>query len=141
MGEGRAQPVRFPIRIGRRSRPLLLLFGVRGDNAWVELDGEVRARFGAYRLSTPLANVTSYRIEGPWRWVTAIGVRTGIRHRNLTFAGSPHGGVRLNFRDRVPFLFYDTPALYVTVDDLDGLAAALEARGVHGEDARTGRVP
>ena len=29
---------RFPIRLGKRSRPLLRLFGVRGENAYVDLD-------------------------------------------------------------------------------------------------------
>jgi hypothetical protein len=132
---------RFPIRIGARSRPLLLLFGVRAGNAYVDLDGEFDARFGFYRVHTPLANIASWRIEGPWRWITAIGVRTSIRHRDLTFGGSPHGGVRVDFKAPIRFGFYEIPALYVTVDDLEGLAAALAARGIPGVDARTRRVP
>jgi hypothetical protein len=127
---------RFPIRIGRRSRPLLRLFGVRDGNAWVELNGGVDARFGFFGLRTPLSNVVSYRIEGPWLWLTAIGVRTSLRHRDVTFGGSPHGGVRLNFRERVRFGLLRIPALYVTVDDLEAMAAALSAHGVPGEDAR-----
>ena len=131
---------RFPIRIGARSRPLLLLFGVRAGNAYVDLDGEFDAHFGFYRVHTPLANIVSWRIEGPWRWITAIAVRTSIRHRDLTFGGSPHGGVRVDFKARIRFGFYAIPALYVTVEDLEGLAAALAARGIPGEDARTRRV-
>ena len=127
---------------------MLRLFGVRNGNAWVELvsvDGAadsdlVDARFGYFRLTTPLANIGSYRIEGPWLWITSIGVRTGFPHLDVTFGGSPHGGVRLNFRDRVPFGPLRIPALYVTVDDLEGLATALAARGISGEDARKRRV-
>jgi hypothetical protein len=37
--------------------------------------------------------------------------------------------------------FLHPRALYVTVDDLEGLAAALTARGIPGEDARTRVVP
>ena len=63
---------RFPIRVGRRSRPLLLLFGVRGGNAYVDLDGELDARFGFFSVRTPVSNIASWRIEGPWAWITAM---------------------------------------------------------------------
>ena len=132
---------RFPIRIGRRSRPLLLLFGVRAGNAYVDLDGELDARFGFYRVHTPLTNLASWRIEGPWLWITAIGVRTSLRHRDVTFGGSHHGGVRIDFKERLRFGFYRIPALYVTVEDVEGLAAALSERGIPGGDARKRRVP
>jgi hypothetical protein len=131
---------RFPIRIGRRSRPLLRLFGVRDGNAYVDLNGELDARFGFYRLSTPVSNIASWRIEGPWLWITAIGVRTSIRHRDVTFGGSPRGGVRIDFKERVRFGFLQVPALYVTVEDLEGLAAALSALDIPGEDARKRRL-
>jgi hypothetical protein len=132
---------RFPIRVGRRSRPLLRLFGVRDGNAWVDLNGELDARFGSHRLVTPLANVTGWRIEGPWLWLTAIGVRRGIRHGDITFAGSHHGGIRLDFREPVKMGLLRTSALYVSVDDLEGLAAALRERGITGTDARKRIVP
>ena len=127
---------RFPIRLGRRSRPLLLLFGVRRSNAWVELNGELDARFGFFRLRTPVANLASWRIEGPWLWITAIGVRRSVRHGDVTFGGSHRGGVRLDFHESVPLGPLAVPALYVTVEDLDGLAQALRERGIPGEDAR-----
>jgi hypothetical protein len=132
---------RFAIRLGRRSRPLLRLFGVRPGIAYVDLDGEFDARFGFYRVHTPLSNIASWRIEGPWLWITAIGVRTSIRHRDVTFGGNHRGGVRVDFRERVRFGFLRIPALYVTVEDLEGLAAALSERGIPGEDARKRRVP
>lgn len=126
----------FPIRVGRRSRPLLRLFGVRAGNAFVDVDDDLDAHFGRFRLRTPLTNIVSWRIEGPWLWVTAIGVRLSIRHRDVTFGGSPRGGVRVDFRDPVPLGLIRVPALYVTVEDLDGLAAALKERGIPGQDAR-----
>jgi hypothetical protein len=134
---------RFPIRLGARSRPLLRLFGVRGpDDAWVEL-GEVtlEARFGWSRAVTAISNIAGWRIEGPWLWITAIGVRRNIRRGDLTFGGSPRGGVRLDFVERVPVGPFHVPALYVTVDDLEGFAAALAERGITGVDARTRIVP
>lgn len=131
---------RFPIRLGRRSRPLLLLWGVRPDRAWVDLDGELDARFGFFRLRTPVSNISRWRIEGPFRWITAIGVRRSIRHGDVSFGGDTHGGVRIDFRERVPWgRFFRAPALYVTVDALEALAAELDARGIPGEDVRAGR--
>jgi hypothetical protein len=127
---------RFPIRLGARSRPLLRLFGARPDNAWVELGEELDARFGRFRVRTPLTNIVSWRIEGPWRWITAIGVRRSIRHADVTFGGNHRGGVRVDFREPVTLSRLRVPALYVTVEDLEGLAAALAARGIPGEDAR-----
>ncbi|CAN5744154.1 hypothetical protein BH24CHL6_BH24CHL6_06180 [soil metagenome] len=134
--DGDAGPTlrRFPIRLGPRSKPLLrLFFGVTAANAYVELNGEVDAHFGRFRLRTPLGNVKSWRIEGPWLWITAIGVRRSVRHGGVTFGGNHKGGVRLDFRERVPWSFLRVPALYVTVGDLDGFAELLAARGIPGE--------
>jgi hypothetical protein len=127
---------RFPIRLGARSRPLLRVFGVADGNAYVELDGDLDARFGFFRARTPFSNITSWRIEGPWLWITAIGVRRSIRHGDLTFGGNHKGGVRLDFREPVRVGPLHVPALYVTVGDLEGLGSALTARGIPGDDAR-----
>src|SRR5512143_3926559 len=96
---------RYPVRIGRRSAPFLrIAFGVNPDNAWATIDdGVITARFGRFLFQVPVANVTRWRIEGPWRWITAIGVRMSVRHRDLSFAGSPRGGVRLDFATPVPW--------------------------------------
>ena len=129
---------RYPIRIGRRSALLLrVLFGVTREKAWSTIDGGVvTTRFGWYELRVPVANIVRWRIEGPWTWITAIGVRRGIRHGDVSFAGSPHGGVRLDFRERVRWIIFRVPAFYVCVDDLEGFAAELARLGIPGEDAR-----
>ena len=131
-------PRRFAYRLGRRSRPVLRLFGVSGpDDAWVDLDGDtLAARFGWASATTPLANIVRWRIEGPWRWITAIGFRRSIRHADVTFGGSNHGGVRLDFHEPIRVGPFRPPALYLTVDDLEGFAEALAARGIPGVDAR-----
>jgi hypothetical protein len=134
--------VRYPIRIGSRSRLFLRFWGVTPQRAFVDVDEtSVHARFGFGDMTIPLANIARWRIEGPWLWITAIGIRMSVRHRDLSFAGSPHGGVRLDFRDRVRYGPFRIPALYVAVDDLEALAATLTAAGIPGEDARTRRVP
>ena len=128
----------FPIPLGRRSRPLLrLLFGVRPDRAWVDVNDELVARFGWYEMRTPMTNIARWRIEGPFRWITAIGVRMSVRHGDFTFGGDPHGGVRIDFREPIRWKIFRVPALYVTVESLSALAAELDSRGIPGEDART----
>jgi hypothetical protein len=130
---------RFPFRLGRRSRLILRVFGVRdGDDAYVRLETDrLTARFGRFEVTTPLDDIVSWRIEGPWRWITAIGVRRSVRHGDFTFGGSHRGGVRLDFRTPVRIGPFRSPALYVTVEDLEGLGSALLERGIPGEDART----
>ena len=130
---------RYPIRIGDRSRLFLrIAFGVTRERAYVDLgDGTILVRFGRFEVTAPLAAARGWRIEGPWRWITAIGVRMSIRHRDLSFAGSPRGGVRVDFTPPLRYRFLRLPAIYYGVEDLEGFAAALTALGIPGEDART----
>ncbi len=131
------RPVRrFPISLGRRSRLVLLLFGVWSGNAYVDLGEELDAHFGFFRVRTPIGNLVSWRIEGPWLWITAIGVRRSIRHHDITFGGTHRGGIRIAFRAPVRAMRLTIPALYVTVEDLAGFAEALTERGISGADAR-----
>ena len=55
---------RFPIELGRRSRGLLrVLFGVKPENAYVDLGDELDARFGYGRFTTPVSNIRSWRSQ------------------------------------------------------------------------------
>jgi len=132
------KPQTFPIRIGPRSALLLrIVFGVTPALAYATIDDHLCAvRFGRFRLETAVANIERWTIEGPWRWVTAIGVRRSIRGGDISFAGSPRGGVRLDLRQPVRFRPFRVPAVYVGAEDLEGFAAALAERGIPGEDAR-----
>lgn len=129
-------PQRFPIRVEPRYRLLLRIFGVTPANAWVDLGDSLEASFGWSHISTPLSNCVRWSIEGPWSPITALGVRRSIRHGDLTFGGSPRGGVRVDFREPVRYSRLRPPALYLTVEDLEGFAAALAAHGIPGEDRR-----
>ena len=136
---------RFPIRIGRRSRSVVRLWSATPATSYAELDdgpgAALTVRFGRFRFQTPIDNLASWRIEGPFLWITAIGVRMSIRHRDVSFAGSPHGGVRIDFKERVRWGPLRVPAIYVGADDLVGFAAELERRGIPGIDARKRPVP
>jgi hypothetical protein len=130
-------PQRFPIRIGPRTRGVVRLWSARPESAYVDLDDELEVHFGRFVLRTPVANIASWRIEGPFRWITAIGVRRSFRGGDVSFAGSPHGGVRIDFKQGIPWGLLHVPAIYVGVDDLERLAAELARRGITGSDART----
>ena len=129
-------PVRFPIRIGRRSRWIIRLFTATPATAYCEVGDDLLIRFGRFRFRTPLSNVATYRIEGPFTWIKAIGVRTSIRHRDLSFCGSAHGAVRMDLKERVRWGPNNVPAVWAGADDLDGLGAELARRGIPGEDVR-----
>jgi hypothetical protein len=131
--------VRFPIRIDHRFRwVLVLIFGVRERNAYVDLtNDELVARFGFYSVRTPISNIARWEISGPYRSLMALGVRASVRHGDVTFGGSAHGGVRIDFRQRPRwFGVFHPPAFYFTLDDLEGFAAELTRRGIPGRDAR-----
>jgi hypothetical protein len=130
---------RFPIELGRKSRPLLLLWGVRERNAFIDIDGELDAHFGFFRLSTPITNVKHWQIEGPWLWIKALGVRRGLRDGDISFAGVHTAGIRIDFTARVSWGPFSVPRLYVTPEDLEGFAAALSTRGIPGVDVRRRR--
>lgn len=137
------QPATFPLRAASPWRWLLRLIGVTPGRAQVELtdDGRVVATFGPLVLDTPLPNVTDYHLTGPYRWWRAIGPRGSLVDHGFTFGTSAHGGVCLCFAEWVPRPWVRggrVESLTVTVDDVAGLAAALEARGIHGDDRRRG---
>lgn len=115
----------------RFARPLALL-GVRPDTCWVEVDAAaVDARFGPWRLTTPLDNVVGIEVSGPFRWYRAIGPRISVADRGATFGTATHGGACLRFEEPVPAVLGDVvrhPGLTVTVADPEGLAEEIRSR-------------
>lgn len=107
------------------------LFGVTPDRATVTVDGEtLTARFGPWRLATPLSNIARATVAGPYRWYTTAGpARLTPSDRGLTFATNSHHGVRIDFREPVagiePTGRLRHPNLTVTVADYSELAARL----------------
>jgi hypothetical protein len=130
----------FPIRLQPGLWPILVLFGVRPGAATVRLEPDrLSARFGFFHAETSLANIVGWDITGPYRWWRAVGVRRTLGTRDLSFGGSAHGGLCVHFREPVGVGRLNVTDLYLTVDDLEGLGAALTAHGVPGEDLRSRR--
>jgi hypothetical protein len=130
----------FPIRLQPVLGPILLLFGARPGNATVLLDGaRLAARFGFFRAETSLTNIARWDITGPYRWWRAVGVRRTVGTQDLSFGGSAHGAVCLHLRQPILVGRFRVTDLYLTVDDLVGLGAALTVHGVPGQDLRNRR--
>src|SRR5437764_9091427 len=126
--------VRFAFAFAEPYRVAALPFGVRPDNAYVEVgERTVRANFGRWLVQTPLTNVTDVAVTGPYRFIKTAGpARLGITDRGLTFATNGERGVCLTFAERVwgfdRLGLVRHPNLTVTVRDIERLATLLAAR-------------
>jgi hypothetical protein len=122
--------VRYSFRFDPAYARLSRVFGVTPGNSWVELeDGELRARYGPWRVRTPLSNIASVDVTGPYRMVKTAGpARLGITDLGLSFTSNGDRGVLLSFREKVRgFGMLRHPELTVTVEDVDEFAAAVRA--------------
>jgi hypothetical protein len=106
-------------------------FGITPRTARVDIgDGAFDARFGPWRVTTPLTNVKAVAITGPYHFIKTAGpARLAVTDRGLTFATNDRRGVLVRFRAYVrgldPLGLIRHPELTVTVADVEGLAAAL----------------
>lgn len=122
---------RFGFAFAPAYRIPALAFGVAPATAWVEVDGEdLRVRFGLWQVRTPVANVRSTSVEGPYRYLTTAGpARLSLADRGLTFATNGERGVCVQFIEPVPGIEptgrLRHPNLTVTVADCAGLAQRL----------------
>ena len=123
--------LRFPFRFDPAYRRLARLFGVTPERAWVELgEAEFEARYGRWRVRTPLTNLAAAEVTGPYSLLKTAGpARLAITDRGLTFASNGERGVCITFHSPVPgidpFHRIHHPELTVTVLDVDGLMSAL----------------
>lgn len=136
---------RFPFRFDPAYERLARLFGVTPGRACVEIRDEVfEARFGPWRVRTPLSNIAAAEVTGPYAFLKTAGpARLAITDRGLTFASNGDRGVRIAFHSRVAgidrFGRIRHPELTVTVCDVDGLVEALRGSSSPGSQRR--RVP
>jgi hypothetical protein len=110
-------------------------FGVTPGRALVVVDDEqgmLTARFGPWRLRTPLTNIVGTTPTGPYGLLKTAGpAHLSFADRGLTMATNPHRGLCIEFAEPVPGIEptgrVRHPALTVTVADIAGLAARLPA--------------
>src|SRR5689334_8606234 len=80
-------------------RVIDLPFGIVPSRSGVTLDDEqLTVRFGPWVVTTPLANVASAEVTGPYNILRVIGgPRLSLRDRGLTFATTTDAGVCIAF--------------------------------------------
>ena len=111
-----------------------LPLGITPRTAQVQVDGDrLVARFGLWRVSTPLTNVEGTETGGPYSPFKTVGpAHLSVADRGLTFATNSSRGLCIRFREPVPGIEptgrLRHPGLTVTVADVEGLAAVLAPR-------------
>ncbi len=102
------------------------------DSQGVELtsDGVLRADYGRKHIETTVDNVDYTQVTGPHRWYTAVGLRLSFARGDdgVTFGTNHHLGLCIAFVKPVRKVIglKDHTALWVSVADPEGLAAAIE---------------
>jgi hypothetical protein len=125
-------PVReFGFRFDPTYRVLGRLFGISERSAMVRVfDDQFLARFGWWSVRTPVSNIRSVAVTGPYQIIKTAGpAHLSLVDRGLTFATNPTRGVCLEFAEPVrgiePFGLLRHPNLTVTVADVPGLVELL----------------
>jgi len=119
---------RFGYRLDNRWKALFMALSVSEDDAvHVTDDGRLLATFGRVSVETPLDNIDQTLVTGPHRWYTAVGLRLSFADDGLTFGTNHHAGLCIQFYEKIPKVigFKDHSALWVSVDDPEGLARAI----------------
>lgn len=126
-----AAGVFFPYRLDRRFTPLFKALGVdENDGVTITDDDVLRATYGRVTRSFPISNVTETLVTGPHRWYTAVGLRLSFADDGITFGTNHRAGLCIAVREPIPRVLglRDHSALWVSVADPEGLAAAIASR-------------
>ena len=122
---------RFDFSFAAEYRVTARVFGVRPATAWVDVSLErLVARFGPWRVSTPMSNIVRAVVTGPYALLKTAGpARLAITDRGLTFATNGSRGVLITFARPVhgldPVGLDRHPELTVTVRETERLVNLL----------------
>jgi len=119
----------FPYEVDRRWALMFKALALRDtDGVTVGDDGSLAATFGRVRVDTTVGNVDHTEISGPHRFYTAVGLRLSFADDGLTFGTNHRRGLCIGFVEQIPKVigFRDHSALWVSVADPEGLAAAID---------------
>ena len=106
-------------------------FGISPASSGVRVSSTtLEARFGPWRVSTPISNIEKVEPTGPYGLARTGGpARWSFADHGITFASNGRAGLCICFRHPVPGLEptgrMRHPGLTVTVADISGLAAAI----------------
>lgn len=121
----------FTFRFSRSYRLAGLAFGVTArTTGLVVTPYRLHVRFGLWRLDTPLTNIASAGVAGPYGFVKTAGpAHLSFSDHGVTFATNGERGTCIEFHEPVrvlnPFGPPLHPNLTVTVNEPEQLAALL----------------
>ncbi|MCU1364880.1 MAG: ribonuclease [Ilumatobacteraceae bacterium] len=124
----------IPLRIAGLVGLAARCVGVRSDRARVVISRTtITVRYGRWVLVTPLANIVSVDVTGPYKtWKVAGPPHLSFSDAGLTFATNRDRGVCITFADSVPgllpFGLLPHPSLTFTAADPDRVAEILRTR-------------
>lgn len=119
---------RFAIARDGAVSPFLRVIGATDKTSYVNVnDGGLVARFGYYRVALPRTQIASAApAELPWHWGLGLRAKRG----KLALLGAHHGVVLITLHEPYRTTLLKIPLkvteLYVSVEDPDGLIAALQ---------------
>lgn len=122
----------FEFRFTPLYRLAALPFGVTSSTAHVGVDAtHLHIRFGPWRVRTPLSNVRSTTVTGPFSLLKTAGpAHLSLADFGMTCATNGEQGLCIRFREPVgglePFGVLRHPAVTVTVEDGKQLARVLK---------------
>ncbi len=121
---------RFAFRFTPAYRAIGLPFGVLPATSGVELDDELRVRFGPWRLRTPVANLAGAEATGGFALLKTAGPpHLSFSDRGISFATNGERAVCVRFHEPVraiePTGRLLHPGATLTVVDVDGLLTAV----------------
>ena len=123
---------RYDFRFAPAYRLAALPFGITPWTAYVEVDDlALRVRYGLWSLRTTRANVRSVQRTGPFAFIKTAGPpHLSFTDRGVSFATNGDEGLCVQFHTPVPGIDptgrIKHPGATMTVDNLDGLLAALD---------------
>jgi hypothetical protein len=126
-----SRPDVFPFAFARAYRVPALLFGITPRTASVRVeDGELRVRYGPWRLRTPVGNITGGELTGDFAFLKTAGPpHLSFSDRGVTFATNGDRALCVEFREPVagidPTKTIKHPGATITVADPEALARAL----------------
>lgn len=135
-----------PFRFDARFRLPALVFGVRDGTAAVRLSPHgLDARFGPWRVRTPVDNIAGVGVSGPYSLPKTIGpAHVSLADGGLTFATNAELGTCFTFHRPVrgldPLGLVHHPGLTVTVDDPEAMAETAMALGIPRTDGSALRL-
>jgi len=120
---------RFLFDFDPRYQRFLRVLGLTPDTCWVEVGTDMQARYGRWRVRTPIANIEEVCVSGPYAPRRSIGPHLSLKDRGITFGTNARLGICTRFREPVtgidPVRAIKHPGLTLTLGDIEGFALAV----------------